>query len=362
MQKTREPANRRLWVTGLFLITAIFLNDSVLAEKKSGFSTSPEIDIWYGENQRFGHLGIPQPLINILGNVSDRDGIAELAWSLNGSAPRSLSLGCNLHRLAMPGDFNVEIDQRELRNGINKIELAAVDSAGNTSDKTVSVDFTRGRTWPLPYSINWSEVKNIQDVAQVVDGRWLLDSNGVRSIEPYYDRVIAIGDTSWTDYEAVVRVTYNRYPQLLEKGGPPYRRSAHGSVCLRWRGHDNDGRQPLRKWWPLGGLAALSTWAGQPDWRWDLWKGDEVRKPIKEKSGRGIQVNRPYIYKIRVETLTGPQSRYSMKVWDASRNEPIDWDMVIIEDERDLQSGSMLFVVHHADVTFGNLNIIPITH
>ncbi|MFC1613863.1 hypothetical protein ACFL5K_01030 [Gemmatimonadota bacterium] len=352
-----------LWVWAFFLFVAggMLSRETLAADNSSNLSSPPDIKLWYGDNQRFGHLGMPQPMINILGNVSGRDGIAHLTFSLNGGDPRPLSVGGNLHRLAKPGDFIVEIDHREFLNGKNEIVLAAINSAGNKSSKTVTVDYTAGRTWPLPYSIDWSKVKEIQDVAQVVDGRWQLDSNGVRSIEPYYDRVIAIGDTSWTDYEALVRVTYNLYPKVLNEGGPPYRNSAHGSICLRWRGHDNDGRQPLRKWWPLGGLAALSTWVEQPDWRWNLWKGDGAR-PVKEETGRSIEINRPYLYRVRVETLEGPGSRYSMKVWEAGEDEPADWNMVVLEDERDLQSGSLLFVVHHADVTFGNIEIMPITH
>ncbi|MCP5114842.1 MAG: hypothetical protein GY953_28770, partial [bacterium] len=31
---------------------------------------TPRIDIWYGAQQRFGHLGRPQRWINILGAVS----------------------------------------------------------------------------------------------------------------------------------------------------------------------------------------------------------------------------------------------------------------------------------------------------
>ena len=49
----------------------------------SGFSQIPEIEIWYGDNQKFGHLGNPQKWINILGNVSDQDGIKSLHYSLN---------------------------------------------------------------------------------------------------------------------------------------------------------------------------------------------------------------------------------------------------------------------------------------
>lgn len=355
----------KLWVWASLLFIAGWLSGckSNVSDKSSNLSSPPVIELWHGDTQRFGHLGIPHRMINILGNVSDQDGIAAFTWSLNGNQPRPLSIGSDLHRLARTGDFNVEIDHREFRDGKNTVELLAVDSTGNESLKTVTVDYTPGRTWTLPYSIDWSQVQNIQDVAQVVDGRWQLSASGVRSIEPYYDRVIAIGDTSWTDYEAVIQMTFNLPPELEDLHDPPYPHTGHGSLCLRWRGHDDDGLQPIIKWWPLGGLAALTTRFDNPDdWVWYLWKGDETVVPIIEETGRRIEINRPYIYRVRVETLTGPQTRYSMKVWDAVSDEPADWDMVVIEDERDLQSGSLLFVAHFADVTFGNIEIMPITH
>jgi hypothetical protein len=53
------------------------------------FSTQGQdtvIDVWYGEEQTFGSLGNPQEWVNIMGNVSDSDGIASLSYSLNGGA------------------------------------------------------------------------------------------------------------------------------------------------------------------------------------------------------------------------------------------------------------------------------------
>ena len=63
---------------------------------------APAIDIWYGKTQSFGHLGVPQKQINILGRVSDPQGINTidtLWYSLNGSAGRSLNWGDNGRRL-----------------------------------------------------------------------------------------------------------------------------------------------------------------------------------------------------------------------------------------------------------------------
>ena len=49
--------------------------------------------------------------------------------------------------------------------------ITATDNLNNTTTHTVTVnwDYT-GQVWPLPYSIDWSTVTNISDVAQVADG------------------------------------------------------------------------------------------------------------------------------------------------------------------------------------------------
>ena len=108
--------------------------------------TPPVIDVWYGDTQRFGHLGNPQPWVNILGNVASAAGMASLTFSLNGGPARSLSLGCDLYRLARPGDFNIDIHIQELHKGMNEVRIIAVDSSRQTASRTVHVEYTPGRT------------------------------------------------------------------------------------------------------------------------------------------------------------------------------------------------------------------------
>ena len=67
------------------------------------------IDIWYGQNQLFAEVGLPQRWINILGRVTDGDGDVTLTYSLNGSPELPLTVGPDDRRLQDPGDFNVEI-------------------------------------------------------------------------------------------------------------------------------------------------------------------------------------------------------------------------------------------------------------
>ncbi len=347
----------------LIIALGLFLTVLCCGQKEqSSPPAPPSIEIWYGESQSFGQAGSPQPLINILGNVTvGSAGITALTMSVNDGPLQKLSLGCNGHRLARAGDFNAEINRRALRDGPNTVELMATDSTGASTRKTVTVNYTPGSPCPLPCSIDWSRVKRIQDVAQIIDGRWLLDSSGVRPAFPYYDRVIAIGDSSWTDYEALLTVTWNSLPVLNSSGGAPYRDHAHASICLRWQGHANDDRQPLRKWWPLGGLAGLAANVESPEkLQWYFWKGDGSGR-LTGDSARALVLDRPYTYRVRVETLPDGKNIYSMKAWDASSEaEPAAWDMVVDEPGQDIRSGSLLFVVHHGDVTFGNISVAPL--
>lgn len=47
----------------------------------------PTIDVWYGDHQTFGANGQSQRWVNVLGKVSDPDGITEVTYRLNGTAP-----------------------------------------------------------------------------------------------------------------------------------------------------------------------------------------------------------------------------------------------------------------------------------
>jgi len=85
---------------------------------------------------------------------------------------------------------------------------------------------------------------------QVVDGQWRLEADGVRTTAPYYDRVLSIGDASWTNYETTVRLTVHDFTPSAP--GPPTYNVTHFGVAMRWGGHHADGLQPSRRWFPLG--------------------------------------------------------------------------------------------------------------
>jgi hypothetical protein len=329
----------------------------LVAQIYTGCGSNNHIELWYGEHQKFGYKGNPQNVINILGSVTNRDSLIVLFFNLNNGVRRELSVGCDLRRLARPGDFNIEIDRKELNPGINELYIQAEFVSGENVSTTVSIEYKPGIIAQLPYRIDWSKISNIQDVAEIVDGYWQLTDDGVRTLEPYYDRVIAIGDTSWKDYEVFTKVIFHKMlPENPVHHRPPFSSHAHASLLLRWRGHMDDNKQPRVKWYPCGGLAMLRADAGQPGNRF-IWHGGESGILIEEKDRRIIKIGVPYNLRAQVWSQRNLNTTYSIKIWKENNPEPTEWDLTAIDGQNDLKSGSLLLVAHHADVTFGNVEV-----
>lgn len=314
--------------------------------------SSPNIQIWYGLQQKFGHVGRPQRWVNILGNASDPDGISSLKYSLNSGPHVNLSIGPDGRRLAEPGDFNVDIDRDDLLVGLNQVAITAIDSLGNARSETVIVDYTDGVLWPINYQIDWSQVysdpsMDIQDVSEVVDGQWTLNANGVRPSVAAYDRLVAIGDVSWSDYEVLVPITIHNVDHTGSQPGV--------GILMRWQGHSDDpvsGWQPKSGWKPYGAIG----------W-WRYYSTTNVKLEFHETAEYepfNPAMNTPYWFKIRVETLA-TQHRYSLKVWPYSQNEPPNWNLEHYEDAaNDLAIGSFLLISHFIDATYGDVTVVPV--
>jgi hypothetical protein len=328
---------------------------------------APAIDLWYGDKQFFGHIGNPQRFVNILGNVSSPDlvAIASLTYSLNGSPPTPLSMGPDLTRLAMPGDFNVELERTLLREGENHLEIAATDFAGNHTTKEVKVYYTAGKSWSLPYQVDFSRVKNIADAVQVVDGQWKLENGGLRTAQRYYDRIVAVGDLNWTDYELTAEVTINSFTPSYD-GAPSYNLT-HFGLAARWQGHSDDDNQPRTKWYPLGAASEFMLTKNLDDCGWRILHDEKNRSKMASNSleklfkrGKKIELGKRYKFKMRVQTLEGPETLYQVKMWPADEVEIPSWDLEGKEDKQDFQSGSALLIAHHTDVTIWKISAIAL--
>jgi hypothetical protein len=330
-------------------------SDSISTSDVSLASTAdskPIIDVWYGSNQRFGHIGTAQRWVNILGNASDPDGLASLSYSLNQGSDVHLFVGPDSRRLAKPGDFNIDIDIGDLASGLNEVIITATDTLGNIATETITVDYVGDRTWPIPYTVDWGQAQAIQEVAQVVDGPWELVGDGVRPTSISYDRLVAIGDVNWTSYEVVVPLTVHS----VDAGGFAFPSMAPGlGLLVHWTGHTDDpvaGWQPKSGWKPFGAIG----W-----WRW--LDQSSARLEFAE-SGIGKDftptVGVRYLFKLRAESTPNQGAMYRMKVWEEGQPEPGQWDLNYSTSFSHHNYGSLLLLAHHVDATFGEVTVSPL--
>ena len=321
--------------------------------------TGDDVDVrfWYGPIQSFGTKGQAQRWVNVLGQIRPPDQIESAAFSLNRGPEKPLSLGGDLHRLAMEGDFNVELAWDEVASGENTFSVSATLRNGETAHREVVVRVENGNRWPLPYAIDFFEVESLQDVVHVVDGNWSLEADGVRTVQRYYDRVLALGDTTWRDYEAIVRLTIHSFTPPEPE--PPTYDVTHFGVAMRWRGHHEDRFQPNRKWFPLGaqGEFLMKTAADRSRWR-ILFDQSEEKPHLYSPKFNTVRLGKPIFVRAQVETLPDGRTRYRFKQWEQGGLEPLEWDVEGLEAD-DYPSGALCLVPHNTDVTIHEVRVEP---
>jgi regulation of enolase protein 1 (concanavalin A-like superfamily) len=324
-----------------------------LVVRTAGIPTGgPTVDIWYGDTQEFGRIGTPVPMINVLGNASTDNGLSSLSYSLNGGSLQALSVGPNTRRLALAGDFNVEIPFSQLQPGSNNVQIRARDQSGRETIRTVSVINSSGPVWPNPYFINWGGVSDINSVAQVIDGIWGISGGSVRPLVLAYDRLIAVGDRTWQNYEASCPITVHS----IDTAG--YAAPSYGpgvGVLLRWPGHTNDGHQPWEGVYPLGAIGFF-RWTSAYE-RFEIF-GNNGRI-LASAPDETLQLGVQYTFKMRVQSF-GDQAQYQFKWWTANQTEPSDWQLTGSQSlNEDPGSGCILLLAHHVDASFGNVTVVP---
>ncbi len=365
-----------LTITGLSASTTYYVTVSSsdaagnVASATTTFTTdastgAPVIDVWYGPTQEVGFVGLAQPRINLVGNASGVNPITSLSYTVNGSAPRGLAMGPNDRRLVRPGDFNIDLLVSELVAGPNTVVITAVDTTGTSSTAVVTV--TNQVPAPLPpvtTLIDWATTGDPTDLGTVVDGKWYIQNDELRTAERGYDRLVAIGDTRWTDYEVEMPVTVHSVD--LTRGwqsGPPLI-----GFILRWNGHNDTvtpGAQPMQGWLPDGvgptplGAMTHVRWISDSSTPIQLWNHRTMT--VDENPGLTMQLGVTYRMKARVETLPSGGTQYSYRVWPDGTPEPTVWSVQFTAGTDDLEpsSGSIVLVAHEADVSFGNVTITP---
>jgi hypothetical protein len=278
-----------------------------------------------------------------------------LAYALNGGPLLPLNIGPNYRRLAARGDFNVDLGIEQLVEGENRLTLVATDEQGQQTTEQVLLRYSPTHR-SLPYRIEWGKVANIQDVAQVVDGLWSINNGQISPEEIGYDRLVAVGDMSWRDYEVTVPITVHginaacyEYPSVHAGVG----------VVIRWKGHtlweadQYSSDQPAFGPSPYGAIGWYCVFhdAGNLINFFDPAFNRMVEQP------RRLVLHQPYIFKVRVDTRADGGSQYRLRVWEADSREPDTWDITASGTDMSLSEGSLVLGAHHVAVSFGNIDI-----
>lgn len=319
----------------------------------------PAIDVWYGAEQRFGDLGLPQRFVNVLGNVASFGRKKpKVDYSLNGGPWTRIPLGPDQNRLASVGDFNVEIDAAELYDGPNHLVIRARPHPRADVRREVAIHFASDHRWPLPYAADFADATVVGDAAQIVDGRWAIVGGGARTLGRGYDRILAVGDMGWRDYEVTVEATIHDFtPPRAE--APNYG-VTHFGIGARWKGH-HGGDRPRSGWFPIGAATEFTLDPTLKNCRWRILAGSDTNPILgMEAKGRSLQLGRRYVYRMRVSTADGPTSVYRVKMWPADEPEPTGWDLEARETGQDYRSGAALLVAHHTDVTIWRFSVMPV--
>lgn len=331
--------------------------DTTANIKDTTYARTPTtITPWYGTTQMFGKVGTPQRYVNILGNVADPAGIDSAWYKVNNGPLIPFSVGPDTRRLYRTGDFNLDIPYASLVAGTNTVAISTKNIFGEAASSTITVRDSSAAVWPLPYSVTMSATKSLTDSVQVTDGRWAINGGFAQIVERGYDRVIAVGDTTWTDYEITTRLKIKGIDSSLVAYASPSNGPAI-AYLMRWSGHTNDpitGKQPLEGYLPLGAFAACS-WTSVTSQKWEMFGNGLVLKDTKPAPT--LAFDTLYNFKLQVTTFPGQGGYYRFRVWKASQTEPTTWLMSMQEPLDAPQNGSVLIVAHHSTAWIDQITV-----
>ncbi|MDX2139633.1 MAG: DUF1349 domain-containing protein [Chloroflexota bacterium] len=324
--------------------------------------TMPVINLWYGESQTFGNIGVPSNWVNIVGRAQDADAgdRIRMTYSINGDEYLPLSVGPDRRRLAGRGDFNIEIGLESLREGENEIIIRAEDRYENRTNVSVFVNFSARNVWSIPWTAEWSDAQTVQANVQVVDGLWEVTADGVRTAEPGYRRMIAIGDLSWTDYQVLIPLTVHELvpgdaADPLVVDAEPF-----VGVMPRWVGYYRwDDSQPAVGPVPVGAFARY-MWrsAVRQNSADGLELLDGTFQPAVEDPSRiSLRVGDEYFIRLRSVTSVDGSAFYSVRLWRAEDTEPTWWNVATTVPEGGRTNGSVALVANRVDVSFGDIQV-----
>jgi regulation of enolase protein 1 (concanavalin A-like superfamily) len=309
------------------------------------------IDVWYGPQQTFGQLGEAQIWINLLGRV-EIAGLVALEYSHNGGAFSELAVGPDTRRLHDSGDFNIDVlyDDLDGTSTDDLFTIRATYSDGTVETEQVTVDYVAGSSWARNYAIDWGSVGRIGSAVQVTDGLWTHSASGLRPVDTGYDRVVAIGDDGWDNYELTMSFTGHD----LSSEDPRGRDGGGFGFNMLWNGHTDD---PVPGWDPKAGWEDVgSFWYEDGQWFITRYNGQAKI----DQANYALSEGTTYNAKLVVEQIGAFDRGYKLKVWEAGTAEPLNWLVEGVESFDAPATGSLLLNAHYYDLTFGDITVAEI--
>jgi hypothetical protein len=304
------------------------------------------IEIWHDDHLDVGGpgaAGLPQDFANLLGRVWFSGTSISATYRVNDGPNTSLPLGATSTRLAHRGDFNIElpVDSLSPYPAENHVVISATTSEG-TVEREVSVWLRPPQVSAPSLDLDWStlgDISEVDDVAAIVDGHWDLRPEGVHVAQLGYDRLIAVGDRSWSPgYDVTAEVTVHDFRNYGGLG-----------IAIGWQGHT--GSATPRTGWPLEALGWVRYLPDGPEAQIMTYAQNEIaRRAVTMQPGSS------YVYRVRSDRLGAGTARFSMKFWPRGSSEPADW---ILQKDVPERAGSVLLVAHHAEVTWETLRVVP---
>jgi hypothetical protein len=197
-------------------------------------------------------------------------------------------------------------------------------------------------------------------VADVADGQWEITPAGLHNTVAAYDRLVVMGDITWTDYEVTVPITVHE----IDPGGyGGVSGIPHVGVLMRWPGHSDNfmpGAQPSLGWWPFGGYAGWVFNLNGCGTRAELYTNPWVLRAADGGCSIQPELDVTYIWKTRVQTLPGQGQQYQVKVWEQGQAEPADWLLSYLDAPQQPGAGCVGLLAHHVRATFGDVQIQPL--
>ncbi len=347
--------------TGLSDVASVVVRVVPALDREPG---GPDIELWAGFEMDAG-VGRAQRWFDIPGRVEDPDGIASLTVSVNGRSVRDLAVGPNGRRLVAPGDFNADIARDRLNEGDNVVSIRALDLTGAATTASIRVHVSDTPAPDPPLTVDWRR-QPLDGLVEIVDGRWTVDGDRVVIDRDAlgYDRLLAVGDRSWTDYEITTDVVLD---EIATRIGPFSNQPGFG-LLLRWNGHNDSlapGMQPKAGFRPDEGLTptplgAFLFYQFLPDGTGVLQLQNHRTVEVSRDDSVQVEPGRRYRLRARVVT-TSAGAEYRARIWPADEDEPTEWMVSYDAGTADFEpsSGSVVLLAHETALGYGTVRITP---